>query len=66
MIKVNKLNEKYEKLKLKKNKHLKYESFIWLDFGEVAIVTRACISFAATVMKTNFCVCLNVCQGHRE
>lgn len=65
MIKVNKLFKGYEKLRLKKK--LKYELFICLAFGGVGKRNSDfSVSFAATVMKINLSVCLNVCQGHGE
>lgn len=48
-------------------KYLKYKLFIWLGFGGVSKrKSDFLFSFAATVMKMNLCVCLNVCQGHGE
>lgn len=51
----------------KKNKQLKYELFICLAFGGIGKRnSNFPVSFAATVMKMNLCVCLNVYQGHGQ
>lgn len=67
MIEVNKFFKLCKKLRGKKDKQLKRKLFICLAFGRASKSNNDFpVSFAATIMKMNLCVCLNVCQGHGE